>query len=95
PFNIIRGTISDRDYGGTIKYKIPGDSTYSKILSNALSNFHYNSIHGYITGQGDIINLDMLIKGSNPNFQSGRTIELKMKIEENIYNLYRSLTYGP
>lgn len=93
PFMILDGTISNRNVPGKIKYQLSSDSQYTRMLSSALQNFNYKTIHGKLKGSEDILTMNILIRGHTPEFENGRSIELNLNVEENIYNLYRSLTY--
>lgn len=93
PFMISSGTISNRNQPGKLKYILQTDSKYTKMLTQTLEDFRYKSIHGSLHGTGDVLNIELLIRGYNPNFEQGRTIEFNLNVEENLYNLYRSLTY--
>lgn len=101
--SITGGTLHSRPPGGVLRYlgKPPtadqlgeGGQTVG-VVAQALSNYHYTRMELELnyTPDGNAV-IQATLQGSNPDFQSGRAINLNLKLEENLLELYRSLQIG-
>lgn len=73
-----------------------GVSKDTNIAFQAISNFHYDSFSGTINYlETGVYQLQILLKGSNPDLYDGFPIELSMNVEGNLPNfLYSMLISG-
>jgi hypothetical protein len=91
------GTITGEPPGGVIQY-LPGLTADESDLSaiglamRALSNFEYETLTSEVdyTADGDL-NLQMHLKGRNPDLEEKRPVVLNLGIENNIPQMLRSL----
>jgi len=96
---VTQGKLSARAPGGTIRY-LPTEKVLAlaqsnasvKMLIDALSNFQYHKLDviSDYTPEGDLA-LQVRLEGKNPEWQSGRSVNLNLNLEENIPKLLRSL----
>ncbi len=94
---ITGGTLTGEPPGGVIRY-LPGlgseqtDTSLIGLATRALSNFEYESLTSEVdyTADGDL-NLQMHIRGRNPDLESKRPIVLNLGVENNIPQMLRSL----
>jgi len=64
-----------------------------RITYEALSNFLYSELVSSITMAPDGQSLIKLqLKGTNPSFQEGRPVHLNLSVEQNLLDLFRSLS---
>lgn len=64
-----------------------------RITYEALSNFLYSELISSITMAPDGQSLIRLqLKGTNPSFQEGRPVHLNLSVEQNLLDLFRSLS---
>lgn len=97
--SVSKGTIKAIEPGGFIKYKpslaitnLVAENEQLKLVVDTMSDFQYHSLEVGLeySPEGDLVATTML-KGSNPNYENGREIHLKVKVEENIATLLKSL----
>ena len=63
----------------------------SKVL-DTLSNFHYDSLSSEVNYSSDtVLKLNTALKGRNPDYENGRSINFNLNIEEDIAALLESL----
>ena len=81
--------------GGLIKYNPGADSNADSrlmLVAGALRNFHYKELTGTGTFMEDgLLNLALLLKGSNPEWQRGQPVHLNLTLSENVFELLRSI----
>ena len=64
-----------------------------RMTYEALGNFHYASLLSSITMTTDgNSRIALQLKGYNPEFQNGRPVNLNLNIEQNLLDLFRSLS---
>ncbi|HUL13084.1 MAG TPA: YdbH domain-containing protein [Methylococcaceae bacterium] len=95
------GELHARPPGGSIRYRPAGniqslarDNPRGFVLQ-ALSNLRYRSltVKADSTPAGDL-SLRVELRGSNPDWQSGRPVHLNVNLQENIPMLLRSLRFA-
>ena len=94
---ITGGTLTGEPPGGVIRY-LPGlesDQTDASIIglaTRALSNFEYETLTSEVdySADGDL-NLQMHLRGRNPDLDSKRPVILNLGVENNIPQMLRSL----
>lgn len=94
---IVGGTLTGEPPGGVIRY-LPGlgsvetDTSIIGIVTSALSNFEYETLTAEVdyTADGDL-NLQMHLRGRNPDLESKRPVILNLGVENNIPQMLRSL----
>ena len=94
--SIEKGLIGALKPGGSIHY-IPDNSTPSsdpslKLVNNALSNYHYQTMNTEVSyfDDGELL-LNVQLQGSNPDMNNGQAINLNVNITDNIPSLLKSL----
>ncbi len=101
--NLAKGGVSIQDGkfraappGGIIQYE-PGDLSAAsapglEIAFQALKNFHYSSLNGTVDLHSDgKLLLGFEITGQNPDWQAGRAVNFNLNVEENLYELIRTI----
>ena len=94
---IAGGTLTGEPPGGVIRY-LPGigsdqtDTSAIGLVTRALSNFEYETLTSEVdyTADGDL-NLQMHLRGRNPDLESNRPVVLNLGVENNIPQMLRSL----
>lgn len=95
-FFITEGKLASAPPGGTIEYRATnlGGSQPEGLAAalNVLRDFRYTAIHASINFEpaGDL-KLGLKLNGRNPTWQSGRPVELNINLDENVYELIRSM----
>lgn len=94
--SIEKGLIGALKPGGSIHY-IPDNSTPSsdpslKLVNNALSNYHYQTMNTevFYFDDGELL-LNVQLQGNNPDMNNGQAINLNVNITDNIPSLLKSL----
>ncbi|MGD8925580.1 MAG: YdbH domain-containing protein [Thioalkalispiraceae bacterium] len=97
-----QGQLSARPPGGVIRYTptpriaaLAESNTSIGLMVKALSNFQYNvlDVNSDYKPGGDL-DLKVRLEGHNPDWQSGRPVNLNLNLHENIPVLLRSLQVG-
>ncbi len=82
--------------GGIIRYEAdsaePGLNSAVKLVREALNNYHYDQMKlvAHYSPKGDL-QLDVRMKGMNPDMNQGQKINLNVNISDNIPMLLKSL----
>lgn len=95
---LLDGNISAKD-NGVIVYR--GDATeavateQTKLLTDALRNFHYTELAGGLSGNanGELV-LRLSLKGANPDLYDGYPFAINVKLEGSLADLLRRGTVG-
>ena len=95
---LLDGNISAKD-NGVIVYR--GDASeavateQTKLLTDALRNFHYTELAGGLSGNanGDLV-LRLSLKGANPNLYDGYPFAINIRLEGSLADLLRRGTVG-
>jgi hypothetical protein len=92
------GVLTAEPPGGIVRYApataAPGSLGLGgdvDVLAGALENFHYEKLVMTLTGalDGDV-DVGLEIKGKNPRYESGRPVELNVRVETNLPALLRA-----
>lgn len=96
---VAQGKLSARAPGGKIRY-VPTQTVFTlaqtnpgvKLVVDALTDFQYHKLDvvADYKQEGNLL-LRVSLEGKNPNWQSGRPVNLNLNLEENIPALLRSL----
>lgn len=96
---VAQGRLSAREPGGVIRYtptakiaELAKSNTSIGLMVKALSNFRYQvlDVNSDYKPNGDL-KLQVRLEGNNPDWQSGRPVNLNLNLHENIPALLRSL----
>jgi hypothetical protein len=95
---LLDGNISAKD-SGVIVYR--GETTeavaseQTKLLTDALQNFHYTELAGGLSGNanGELV-LRLSLKGANPDLYDGYPFAINVKLEGSLADLLRRGTVG-
>jgi hypothetical protein len=95
-FSVTNGTVGVRPPGGRLSYqsKALADPSHGAVTSglNVLADFRYSGLSGeFDFSEGGGLVLRLKLQGSNPGWQNGRAVQLNLNVEENVYELLRSL----
>ena len=91
------GTLTGEKPGGVIRYLGGGDLDSADtsglgLATTALSNFQYESLTADINySEAGDLNLQMQIKGKNPELDDGRPVVLNLGVENNVPQMLKSL----
>jgi len=91
------GTLTGEAPGGVIRYLAGGDKDETDtsvigLATEALSNFEYESLTSTVTYAKDgNLNLQMQLKGRNPDMDSSRPVVLNLGVENNVIQMLKSL----
>ncbi|MBT4520521.1 MAG: hypothetical protein HOC23_10990 [Halieaceae bacterium] len=93
-----RGMLAAKAPGGVFRYSAALDAGTNPAMEqviDALSNYHYNifQVEADYRENGDLL-LEMLLRGSNPDYEQGRSIHLNLNVTDNIPMLLKSLQSG-
>ena len=95
--SIDQGRLTGEPPGGVIRYRAgdqPTDPDASSIalVTAALSNFEYDSLTSDVTYSKDgNLDLQMQLKGRNPELDGGRPVVLNLGVENNVPQMLKSL----
>lgn len=96
-FEILNGGMIAEQSGQIIYASTPEERAAAnqglRTTYEALSNFLYVQLQSSISMAPDgksIINISL--KGNNPDFQGGRLVEMNLNVEQNLLDLFRSLS---
>ncbi|MEM7504571.1 MAG: YdbH domain-containing protein, partial [Pseudomonadota bacterium] len=91
------GRLTGEPPGGVIRYRTddqsndPGASSIA-LVTAALSNFEYESLSSDVTYSKDgDLDLQMQLKGRNPDLDDGRPVVLNLGVENNVPQMLKSL----
>ena len=94
-FSVQKGVADSRAPGGTLSYHAPElDNPESGLPSElqVLKNFNYDSLKSPFTLEPDgVLRLNIELSGNSPDWQSGKRVNLNLNIEENLYDLIKSI----
>ncbi|WP_299771635.1 YdbH domain-containing protein [uncultured Pseudoteredinibacter sp.] len=82
---------------GYIRYSGLADSgnPLMDVVSEALSNYHYEQLTADVEyDDSGYLQMAVVLKGKNPDFQDGRQVNLNLNISDNVPNLIKSLQAG-
>lgn len=92
------GTLAAREPGGTLNYNAEqaggGEITQQglALALDVLKNFHYSTLRGNVDFEpSGALKLKLSLRGQNPDWQNGRAVELNLNVDENVYELMRSI----
>ena len=93
-----RGMLAAKAPGGVFRYSTEiaaGTNPAMVQVMEALSNYHYTifQVEADYLPSGDL-ELEMVLRGSNPDLQQGRPIHLNLNVTDNIPTLLKSLQSG-
>ena len=85
--------------GGVIQYRPEGAAAFAAsnpglgMAVGALANFQYHELKTDLAyTPAGLLNMNVALKGKNPEFQKGQTVHFNINLEENILALFKSLT---
>ncbi len=93
-----RGMLAAKAPGGVFRYRTeiaPGTNTAMLQVMKALNNYHYSIFQAeadYLES-GDL-ELNMMLRGHNPDMENSRPIQLNLNVTDNIPMLLKSLQSG-
>jgi len=92
------GNIAAEDQGIIIYRGEAADAAateQTKLLTDALQNFHYTELAGGLSGNanGDLV-LRLSLKGANPDLYDGYPFAINVKLEGSLADLLRRGTVG-
>ena len=89
-----KGTFASDSPGGKLSVDMGGASGISRLgfASDILKNFNYSTLSGTasIDEDGRTL-LSVAVSGSNPSLRNSQPVNLNLNIEENMYQLFKSL----
>lgn len=96
-FSIPEGIMNAESNGIIIYESTPEERTMAgagmRLTYEALGNFNYSELLSTISMQPDGSSLmSVKLKGRNPDFQNNREVNLNLNIEQNLLDLFRSLS---
>lgn len=98
-FTVERGYMDALAPGGHLQVdssalvSVAGNNPSLRTLAGVLSNFYYQQLSATIDyDQNDKLTLAIRLKGSNPQVENGRPIELNVNLEEDLPALLKGLT---
>ena len=67
----------------------------TKLLTDALKNFHYTALSGGLSGSasGEVV-LRLSLRGSNPDLYDGYPFAINVNVEGSLADLFRRGTVG-
>jgi hypothetical protein len=96
--SVVNGLLRASDAGGTIRY-VPSDSVRAMAASRpmdlglaveAFSDFRFEVLEARLDGDLDAaMKIGLHVKGTNPDFQDGRPVELNLNLEARLADLVR------
>lgn len=95
---VAKGMVAAQAPGGHLQYQSQGAATMAagaqgmKIVTDALSDFHYTLLSSEVTYEQDgTLLLGVRLEGSNPSLENGRAINFNVTLEEDLPALITSL----
>lgn len=93
-FEIPTGSFSTDGKGGQIQYRSPSKQTDSTLsmIQRALEDYHYTDLRGTIRlSPAGLLNIELRLKGTAPQVNTTRSVNVNLTIEEDLDALFKSL----
>lgn len=95
-FEIHQGRVSAAPPGGVLQYDSGPLSESAEgglvVALEALKNLHYDTLHADVSlAPSGVLELGVAMRGRNPSWQQGRPVEFNLQLEENVFELVRSI----
>lgn len=95
---LVDGSLSAQENGIIVYQSEAGDAAQTeqtKLLTDALKNFHYTALSGGLSGNanGEVV-LRLSLRGSNPDLYEGYPFAINVNVEGSLADLFRRGTVG-
>lgn len=95
---LVDGTLAAQERGTIVYQSDAGDAVQTeqtKLLTDALKNFHYTALSGGLSGNanGEVV-LRLSLRGSNPDLYDGYPFAINVNVEGSLADLFRRGTVG-
>ena len=95
---LVDGSLAAQEGGVIIYQSEAGDAAQTeqtKLLTDALKNFHYTALSGGLSGNanGEVV-LRLSLRGSNPDLYEGYPFAINVNVEGSLADLFRRGTVG-
>lgn len=95
---LVDGALAAQERGVIVYQSEAGDAVQTeqtKLLTDALKNFHYTALSGGLSGNanGEVV-LRLSLRGSNPDLYDGYPFAINVNVEGSLADLFRRGTVG-
>lgn len=95
---LVDGALAAQEKGTIVYRSEAGDAVQTeqtKLLTDALNNFHYTELSGGLSGNanGEVV-LRLSLRGSNPDLYEGYPFAINVNVEGSLADLFRRGTVG-